>query len=111
MVRKLATKQSATTTEQSGQGTGETTYRFAVACMARTLVADLFDHHQTCTLRECRAAGRCLACGQGGFCPVEMDSRQAFVFAGMMAFHDFFRVELLGNGPTGIETGAQKAAR
>jgi hypothetical protein len=33
---------------------------------------------------------------QGGFCPVEMDNRQAFLFAGMMAFHDVLRGEIDG---------------
>ncbi|WP_156460005.1 hypothetical protein [Mesorhizobium sp. Root157] len=67
--------------------------------MARALVADMFAHYQTCALRDCRAAGSCQAWCEGGFCPVGMDSRQALVFVGMMAFHDVLSSEALGCEP------------
>lgn len=74
-------------------------YRHAAACMARTLVSDMFDLHQACSLRECRAGKRCLAYQSGGFCPVEMDSRQGCVLAGMMLFHDVLHQELFDPEP------------
>ncbi len=70
-------------------------YRSAVASMARALVAAMFDHHATCQLRECRAAGHCRAGAAGGFCAADIDERAALAFAGMMAFHDVFRDEIL----------------
>lgn len=83
---------------------GDSAYRCAIAFMARTLVADIFDQHETCPRRECRSGGCCQAYAQGGFCPAEMDSRQALLFAGMMAFHDVLRDEIEGFQP--IEAGA-----
>ena len=74
-------------------------YRLAVGCMARSLVADMFEHHRQCSLKDCRAAGRCIAYDHGGFCPVEMDNRQGCVFAGMTLFHDVFYEELIGPVP------------
>jgi hypothetical protein len=82
----------------------DSAYRSAIAFMARTLVADIFDQHETCLRRECRSGGCCQAYAQGGFCPAEMDSRQALLFAAMMAFHDVLRGEIEGFQP--IEAGA-----
>jgi hypothetical protein len=82
----------------------DSAYRCAIAFMARTLVADFFDQHESCLRRECRSSGCCQAYSQGGFCPAEMDSRQALLFAGMMVFHDVLRGEI--EGFQAIEAGA-----
>ena len=74
-------------------------YRAAVGCMARSLVADMFEQHRQCALKDCRAAGRCIAYDHGGFCPVEMDNRQGCVLAGMTLFHDAFYAEMIGPVP------------
>lgn len=79
----------------------ESAYRCAVALMARSLVSDMFAQHRLCTLKICRNAKNCRAYDGGGFCGVELDNRQACVFAGMMAFHDAFMVEMMGQEPGG----------
>lgn len=65
------------------------------ACVARTLVADMFEQHRHCVQRACRTAGACLALANGAFCPAEMDSRQAFVFTGMLLFRDAMEGRIL----------------
>jgi hypothetical protein len=75
-------------------------YRYAIAGMARTLVADLFDQHEICPLRECRSGDSCQAYARGGFCPVKMNGEQAMLFSAMMAFHDVLRGEIDGFHPT-----------
>ena len=89
-------KQPVVTASEIASEPHDDVYRSAIAFIARSLVADLFGQHETCTRRECRLAGRCQGYMQGGFCPVEMDNRQAFLFAGMMAFHDVLRGEIDG---------------
>ncbi len=37
----------------------DSAYRCAIALMARTLVADFFDQHESCLRRECRSGGCC----------------------------------------------------
>ena len=74
-------------------------YRLTIGCMARSLVADMFEQHRQCTVKECRAAGRCMAYDHAGFCPVEMDNREGCVLAGMTLFHDALYQELIGPVP------------
>ena len=96
MRRKTKSIQPQTRSGETASEPHDDAYRSAIAFMARTLVADLFGQHDACTRRECRLAGRCQGYTQGGFCSVEMDNRQAFLFAGMMAFHDVMRGEIEG---------------
>jgi hypothetical protein len=88
-------KKSKTAAEASASEPCDDAYRTAVASVARALVADMFDHVQICSRRECRTAGRC----QSGFCSVSMERESALVFAGMMAFHDVFCHEVFAGAP------------
>lgn len=99
MRRKTKSTQSQTGTVETASEPHDDAYRSAIASMARTLVADIFDQHETCLRRECRSGGCCQAYARGALCPAAMGSQQALLFAGMMAFHDTLRGEIEGFQP------------
>jgi len=72
--------------------------RFRVQ-LGMSVLSDMFEHNKSCSFKECRAAGRCLAFDRGaGLCPMPLDTTRALTFAGMMWYDEALRAKLTGEG-------------